>query len=141
MQAALLAATTSGGGLLSQHGDISVTEVDGAYLVAFGGGFAGRDISNLQVAVALDASGPSGSFTIEHDGETTQAIAYAADATTMAGNIRAALEALDSIGAGNVLVAALASAPGSQLANFSVTFRGELAGRDIADFTTDFSGR
>ncbi|RYY72657.1 MAG: hypothetical protein EOO24_47435, partial [Comamonadaceae bacterium] len=58
----------------------------------------------------------------------------------MAANIQAALEALSTIGAGNVLVTADAATPGAAVANFSLTFRGALAGVDVSDFRTNFSG-
>jgi len=98
VRAALLAAS-NGTQQLSSQGTIAVTKSGDSYDVAFGGGFAGRDLKNLQVALDVDANAPSGSFTVEYDGKTSAAIAYSSNHATMAGNIQAALQALAGIGA------------------------------------------
>jgi len=137
VQAALLAAS-NGSQLLSSQGTVSVTKSGDNYDVAFGGGFAGRDLKNLQVQLAVDSAEPSGSFTIEYDGNTSAAIAYSSNTATMAARIQAALEALGGIGAGNVAVSYDASASDDLNASYRVTFQGSLANRDIADFSTHF---
>jgi hypothetical protein len=137
VQAALLAASNGSQALASQ-GAITVTKNGESYDIAFGGGFAGRDLKNLQVALAVDSAAPGGSFTIEYAGQTTAAIAYSADGATMAANIQAALEALAGIGAGNVLVSVDAAASDATHESFSVAFQGALADQDIANFTTHF---
>jgi hypothetical protein len=99
---------------------------------------------HVQVAVDLDpavyrnlltsetqtlAEGGSGltSFTVTFGGQTTTSIATAA-------TVQAALEALSTIGAGNVLVAGSADGP------YAVTFIGTLAGQNVAQFTTTPTG-
>lgn len=72
----------------------------------------------------------AGTFTITFDGDTTTAIALTANAAT----IQAALEALASVGSGNVLVTAEAGKW------FSVEFIGALAGAAQPEMTCNFSG-
>jgi hypothetical protein len=72
------------------------------------------------------------SFTITFDGDTTDSI----DDDATAATVQAALEALDSIGEGNVEVTGgpLASGP------FSVKFVGDLANQNVAAMTTTPTG-
>lgn len=70
------------------------------------------------------------SFTLTFGGDTTDAIAAAATAA----QVQAALEALDSIGAGNVLVTGSAGGP------YTVTFENDLAGEDVAQMTATPTG-
>lgn len=72
------------------------------------------------------------SFTITFDGDTTAAIDDDATAST----VQTALEALDTIGAGNVLVTGgpLATGP------FTVKFVGDLANKNVPQMTTTPTG-
>lgn len=65
------------------------------------------------------------SYTLTFSGQTTAAIA--ADAT--AAQVQAALEALSTVGAGNVSVTGAASGP------YTVTFQGALANTNVAEMT------
>ncbi|MDB5857653.1 MAG: hypothetical protein JWQ76_1342, partial [Ramlibacter sp.] len=53
VQAKLLAATNNASQTLASQGTIAVTKNGNDYDIAFGGGFAGRDLKNLQVALAV----------------------------------------------------------------------------------------
>lgn len=77
--------------------------------------------------VAITGSPTGGTFTLTFAGQTTAALAYNATAA----DVEAALEALSTIGAGNV-VAAGGPLPGSSV---NVTFRGDLAATDVALMT------
>lgn len=72
------------------------------------------------------------SFTVTFDGDTTDAI----DDDATAADVQAALEALDSVGDGNVVVTGgpLATGP------FIVQFVGDLANKDVAAMTTTPTG-
>lgn len=70
------------------------------------------------------------SFTLTFSGQTTAAIAAAAPAA----DVQAALEALSTIGAGNITVAGAAGGP------YTVTFGGTLAGTDVAQMTATPTG-
>lgn len=70
------------------------------------------------------------SFTLTFGGQTTGAIAAAATAAT----VQAALEALSTIGAGNVAVTGSAGGP------WTVTFKGTLANTNVAQLTTTPTG-
>ena len=70
------------------------------------------------------------SFTVTFGGQTTSSIAAAATAA----QVQAALEALSTIGTGNVVVTGSAGGP------YTVTFQGALAGTDVAAMTTTPTG-
>lgn len=70
------------------------------------------------------------SFTVTFGGQTTGAIVAAATAA----QVQTALEALSTIGVGNVLVTGSASGP------WTLTFRGALADTDVAQVTTTPTG-
>jgi hypothetical protein len=70
------------------------------------------------------------SFTLTFGGQTTTSLVAAATAA----QVQAALEALSTIGAGNVLVSGSAGGP------WTVTFRGELANTNVAQLTTTPTG-
>lgn len=70
------------------------------------------------------------SFTLTFGGDTTTAIPAAATAAV----VRAALEALDSIGEGNVTVTGANGGP------YTVTFVGDLANTDVAQLTATPTG-
>lgn len=90
----------------------------GTVLVLTGG-------TNEVQLITVDATG--GTFTISFGGSTTGAIAEAAAAAT----VQAALEALASIGTGNVTVTGSAGGP------FTITFVGALARTNVAQVTTN----
>ena len=71
-----------------------------------------------------------GTFTLSFGGQTTSAIAYDATAAT----VEDALEALSSIGSGNVVVTGNAKGP------YIVTFAGTLAYTNVATITINTSG-
>jgi hypothetical protein len=70
------------------------------------------------------------SFTVTFGGQTTASIAAAATAA----QVQSALEALSTIGVGNVTVSGSAGGP------YTVTFQGALAGTDVAAMTTTPTG-
>ena len=70
------------------------------------------------------------SFTLTFDGETTAAI----DDQATAAQVQAALEALDNIGEGNVLVSGSAGGP------WTVTFRGDMANANQPQMTSTPTG-
>ncbi|MGE4196016.1 MAG: ASPIC/UnbV domain-containing protein [Phycisphaerales bacterium] len=77
-----------------------------------------------------------GTFTLTHSGNTTSALAYNASAAT----VQAALEALASIGSGNVSVSwagEVGSAPGQFNGHFDIRFVGALAGTTQPFLTVD----
>ena len=80
-------------------------------------------------AVAFGGTATGGSFTLTFGAATTGAIAWNATAPT----VQSALEALSTVGAGNVLVTG-GPAPS---APFTVTFVGALGGTDVAQMTAD----
>lgn len=77
------------------------------------------------VTLTIDATG--GTFTLTFGGQTTAAIAENATAAT----VQAALEALSTIGAGNVQVVGSAGGP------YTIIFRGSLGRQDVGAITTD----
>lgn len=83
-------------------------------------------VSEVQ-RITITGTPTGGTFTVSFGGFTTTAIAYNASAAT----VQAALEALPSIGTGNVLCAG-GALPGAFV---SCTFRGALAGRNVAQMT------
>lgn len=95
--------------------------------------FAGTNIvadgkSNETQSVTVTGSPTGGTFTLTYAGQTTSGIAYNASAAT----VRSALEALSTVGYGNVDVTG--SGP------YTVTFRGDLAGTNVAQMTASGSG-
>jgi len=80
--------------------------------------------------VALSGAPTGGTFTLSFGGQTTSAIAYNASAAT----VQSALQALSSIGSGNVLVMGGSGGP------WVVRFAGTLAGTDQAQLTANGSG-
>ena len=99
--------------------------VGGSFRLALPGeGEAGRDETQR---VAIPSPFPSGgTFTLEFEGQTTAPIAYNKDTNTPDGpEVQAALEALSTIGAGNVSVIGYAKR------GWWVTFTGALAETDV----------
>lgn len=96
--------------------------------VGLWGPYAGRT-SEVQTATITGAPA-GGTFTLTLNGETTAGIAYNATADT----VRAALEALPSLSAGDVAVTGVAGGP------YTVTFGGTLAGANVAAMTASGAG-
>src|SRR5262249_33855242 len=74
-------------------------------------------------------SGTSGTFTLTFNGQTTSALAFNASSS----DVQAALQALPTIGSGNVSVSAVGG-------GYTVTFTGALAGFDQPMLTATGSG-
>lgn len=83
-------------------------------------------VDEIQVVTLTDDT-DGGTFTLTFEGDTTSALAWDATSAT----IQTALEALTSIGAGNVAVAG--DGP------HTVTFDGDLAGQNVSLLTADGS--
>lgn len=98
--------------------------------VAGGLGISGLRRDEVE-QITVDAAG--GTFTIGHGGGETEPIPYNATAE----QVRSALEALPSIGAGNVVVTGGPGALGG--GSYTVTFVGELAQTAITPLTTNNS--
>lgn len=77
---------------------------------------------NSQQVVTLSGMGPGDTFTLAFEGATTSGIEYDATAAT----VKSALEALATIGAGNVDVTGSAGGP------YTVEFKGTFAKRDVS---------
>lgn len=100
------------------------------YLSSTDGKLADADPGEDEVAtVTLDGSPGGGTFTLTFGGQVTSAIAYDATAAT----VEAALEALSTIGQGNVKVTGSAGGP------YTVTFIQDLAEQNVGDITADGS--
>jgi flagellar hook protein FlgE len=76
----------------------------------------------------ISSTATGGTFTLSYGGQTTAALNW----NDSAANIQAALEALSTIGAGNV-----SCAGGPLPANVTVDFQGTLAGQDVSMLTVD----
>jgi hypothetical protein len=100
--------------------------------VAGGLGITGQKHDEVE-RIFVNAAG--GTFTISHSSETTGPIAYNASPA----EVRAALEALTSIGPGNVFVE---GGPGGEGAKspYTIVFVGSLAEQAVTPLTTDRSG-
>jgi hypothetical protein len=88
--------------------------------------------TNEVQTVTITGTPTGGDFTLTFDGQTTADIAYNASASA----VQSALEALSSIGAGNVLCAG-GALPGTAV---TVTFQDALGGTSVAAMTADDSG-
>ncbi len=91
----------------------------------------GTPAVNEEQTIAITGSPTGGSFTLSFGGETTAPIAFNATAA----QVDAALEALSTIGAGNVAC----SGPDLPGGSIVVEFTGALAGQDVALLTIDDS--
>jgi RHS repeat-associated protein len=80
------------------------------------------------------AMGMSGTFTLTQNGQTTSAIAWNASAAT----IQSAVEALSSVGAGNVLVTV--TSPNTVSRTISLTFRNGKGGINLPQTTINTAG-
>lgn len=92
-----------------------------------GGGTAQNEIQTVTIANAPTG----GTFTLTFSGQTTAAQPY----NESAANLQTDLEALSSIGAGNVLVSRAGSGTYSSPYVYTVTFQGSLAGTDVSLMT------
>lgn len=103
-------------------------------ITAAGGGVVGKYApyggTTDEVQVLTVGGAGLTSFTVTFGGQTTGAIAAAATAAT----VQTALEALSTIGVGNVLVTGGAGGP------WTLTFRGTLADTDVAQVTATPTG-
>jgi len=84
---------------------------------------------NEKQTVTISGSPTGGTFTLSFGGQTTSGIAYNAAAAT----VEAALEALSTIGAGNVRVTGSAGGP------YTVEFIVELGNQNVAAMTIDIT--
>ena len=152
VDAALEALTSIGAGNIAVTGSAG-----GPYTCTFGGTLAGTDVALMTASAAgLTVAGGSvahaetvtgvaavdevqlvtlatatgGTFTLTFGGQTTSAIAYDASSAT----VDSALEALSSIGAGNIAATGSAGGP------YTCTFGGTLAGADQAEMTSSAAG-
>lgn len=92
--------------------------------------FIGSSLSTNEVkTITITGTPTGGTFTLTYEGQTTAAIAFNANAAA----VQAALEALSTIGVGNVLVAG-GPGPGTP---WTVTFQGLFAGIDASEMTDD----
>ena len=123
-------------------GDVVVAQVgasDFDFTVTFTGALAGTDVALMTVTqnnldagasltIAETTTGTAGGrFVLSFEGVSTNPIVLAATPAASAANIQAELEALATIGMGNVTVAAVAGSD----TDFRVTFQGPLAGQDV----------
>lgn len=118
------AATASG--IVGSDSSVTITAAPGFYALVAS--------TNEVQSVKVNATG--GTFTLTFGGQTTAAIAYNANATTGAPSVRAKLEALSTIGTGNVSVS---GGPGNSggTTPYVVTFIGDLGGQDVAALTAN----
>lgn len=86
--------------------------------------------SNEVQTVTITGGPTGGTFTLTYAGQTTGTIAFDATAAT----VKAALQALSTVGAGNVSVAGASGGP------WTVTFQGDLSGTDVAALTASGAG-
>lgn len=110
-------------GIQGEMDGYSSLPTNGAYLypsdsVAGGLDTAPPAVSNAVQVVTINGGPAAGTFTLTYRGQTTAAIAYNATAAT----VKAALEALSNVGAGNVNVAGSAGGP------YTITFQVALGG-------------
>lgn len=101
---------------------------DKVYVSGTDGKFADANVgAREKQTVTISGSPTGGTFTLTFNGQTTSAIAYNASAAT----VEAALEALSTIGQGNVQVTGNAGGP------WTVEFVGQLANQNVAAMTAD----
>jgi P22 coat protein - gene protein 5 len=86
--------------------------------------------SNEVQTATITGSPTGGTFTLTYSGQTTSGIAYNATANT----VKTALQALSTVGNGNVSVSGSAGGP------YTVTFQGDLAGVNAAAMTASGAG-
>jgi hypothetical protein len=144
-------------------GDVVVTGgpgPDSAWFVTWTGAFAASEVNPIRVDgtnlvgngdVTVETTTPgttksdeivqftyeatAGTYTLSYGGETTSSIAYNASTST----IRSALQALPTIGGGNVQVYGGKSTAADRW-SFWLVFSGDLAGTNVGDVGIDVSG-
>jgi hypothetical protein len=87
-------------------------------------------LSNEVQTVTITGGPTGGTFTLTYSGQTTAGIAYNATAAA----VKSALQALSTVGNGNVSVSGSAGGP------YTVTFQGDLAGVNAAAMTASGAG-
>jgi hypothetical protein len=114
-------------------GDVAVTgNPGGPWDVEFRGAFAGQNVAALVVAqdevqrLVVQPPATGGTFTLTFQGQTTTPLAH----NSTAAQVQAALTALSTIGAGNVVVTGNAGGP------WDVRFTGVFAQQDVAAITS-----
>jgi len=104
---------------------------DSVFLSATDGTLADADpIKDEKQTVTIGGSPTGGTFTLSFKGQTTAGIAYDAAAAA----VQSALEALSTIGSGNVSVSGSAGGP------YTVEFIGALADQDVPAMTISVAG-
>ena len=104
---------------------------DKVYVSGTDGAFADASpAAREKQTVTIGGTPTGGTFTLTFGGQTTATIAYNAAASV----VEAALEALSTIGQGNVQVTGNAGGP------YTVEFVGQLANANVAAMTADASG-
>jgi hypothetical protein len=83
--------------------------------------------------ITIGGTPTGGTFKLRYEGATTAAIAWSATNATLVANIDAALEALATIGVGNVITAVGTAVAG--IGTITVTFAGGLANRLVSAIT------
>lgn len=166
IQTALEALPSVGSGNVAVYGRVAPTSDNNAYLIHFTGELAGTNVTELSVddsgifngdvsatefiqggqptadeVVLLDFGGATaGTYTITVAGETTTAIDFDAGS----GEVRVALEALSTVGTGNVYVDDFADAnsfvESPQPAILALQFRNSLADTDVGTVTLNSGG-
>ena len=123
-------------------GDVSVTGA-GTYAVSFNGALAYADVPQVEALDSLTGNETQkatvkatvGTYKLRFEGRETAAIPYSAPAA----ELRAALEALANLEAGDVSVS---GGPGDATGTspYLVTFEGAYASRDVGQIASDASG-
>lgn len=106
------------------HDQPEMTQVVGPVEISTLTEGSGDDVNEVQT-VTVNGSPTGGTFTLTFSGATTAGIAYNAAASA----VKSALEALATIGAGNIDVSGSAGGP------YTCTFQGTLAHTDVSQMT------
>jgi hypothetical protein len=112
--------------------EVSASSV-GSYQITFGGALAGSDLSSLVVNLSNTQTVPSGSFTLNLDGQVTRNISYVADGALLASRVQAELARLSNIGAGNVLVSYNAAQSTPAKIGLDIRFTGSLSNTAVSE--------
>lgn len=107
----------------------------GAGIAREGRSVAGAPVAGTDEVQTLTLGGTptGGTFTLTFEGQTTAAIAWSSTNATLIGNIDAALEALTTIGTGNVTTAVGTMTAG--IGTATITFVGVLAKKAVPTIT------
>lgn len=136
VQAALEALPNVGTGGVSVSGRIG-----GPWTVDFGGALKGKDVPTIaglnSEVQRVTTNSIGGTYTLGFQGEETEPLSYEATAD----EVQSALEALPTVGAGQVAVTGGKTTVGERAGKaFRVVFGGELAEEDVPQLTADKSG-